>query len=191
MLRFATPEDAEELLGIYEYYIRNTAITFEKEVPSIEDFKTRIEQTLRDYPYLVSVKDGDIVGYAYASRFHPRAAYDPSAEASIYVRHGLTGGGFGKELYVALEKILRMQHVETVTACIATPEIEDAYLDRNSVQYHHHMGFRMVGEFKRCAYKFDTWYNMVWMEKWLGDHEGAPEPLIPFQTIKNEAEKLL
>ena len=131
------------------------------------------------------------MGYAYASRLHPRAAYDYSAESSIYVRHGLTKGGVGKELNEALESILKMQHVQTIAACIATPEEPDSHLNRNSVEYHTHMGYRMIGEFKRCAYKFHTWYNMVWMEKWLDAHEGEPAPFVPFPEIKKEVEKLL
>ena len=155
MLRIATVEDAEAILDIYQYYILNTAITYEYVVPSIEEFRGRIQNTLEQYPYLVCERDGEIVGYAYASRLHPRAAYDYSAESSIYVRHGLTKGGVGKELNEA------------------------------------HMGYRMIGEFKRCAYKFHTWYNMVWMEKWLDAHEGEPAPFVPFPEIKKEVEKLL
>jgi phosphinothricin acetyltransferase len=191
MLRIATVEDAEAILDIYQYYILNTAITYEYEVPSIEEFRGRIQNTLEQYPYLVCERDGEIVGYAYASRLHPRAAYDYSAESSIYVRHGLTKGGVGKELNEALESILKMQHVQTIAACIATPEEPDSHLNRNSVEYHTHMGYRMIGEFKRCAYKFHTWYNMVWMEKWLDAHEGEPAPFVPFPEIKKEVEKLL
>lgn len=191
MLRFATPEDAEAILDIYKYYILNTAITYEKEVPSVQEFRGRIEKTLEKYPYIVCIRDGEIVGYAYASRLHPRVAYDYSAESSIYVRYGLTKGGVGRALNDALEKILKLQNVQTLAACIATPEEPDQYLNRNSVEYHMHMGYRMIGEFKRCAYKFDRWYNMVWMEKWLDQHEGTPKPFVPFSQIVREAEMQL
>ncbi len=56
-------------------------------------------------------------------------------------------------------------------ACIGYPEVEDEYLDKNSVNFHAHMGYRMVGEFKKCGYKFDRWYNMVWMEYIIGEHQ--------------------
>lgn len=57
-----------------------------------------------------------------------------------------------------------------MNACIAYPPKEDEYLDKNSVEFHHHMGYRLVGEFYKCGYKFHRWYNMVWMEKLIGEH---------------------
>ena len=66
-VRLATPQDAEELLEIYRYYVEHTAITFEYETPSITEFRQRIKQTLKRYPYLAAVDGhGKIVGYAYA-----------------------------------------------------------------------------------------------------------------------------
>ncbi|MBQ1264467.1 MAG: GNAT family N-acetyltransferase, partial [Oscillospiraceae bacterium] len=65
-VRTARTNDAEALLAIYEHYVKNTAISFEFEVPSVDEFKKRIENTLERYPYLVAERDGKIVGYAYA-----------------------------------------------------------------------------------------------------------------------------
>ena len=56
-------------------------------------------------------------------------------------------------------------------ACIGYPEEDDEYLTKNSAQFHEHLGYRMVGEFKKCGYKFHRWYNMIWMEKNIGIHE--------------------
>lgn len=188
MLRVATVEDAEAILDIYTYYILHTAITYEITVPTVEEFRQRIRHILERYPYLVCVREGQVVGYAYASPMNPREAYDYTAESSIYVRHGLTKVGIGKELNRGLEEILKLQGVQTITACIATAEVEDAYLTNNSVEYHRHMGYRLVGEFRRCAYKFHTWYNMVWMEKWLCDHKEAPKDFHPFPELKDSLE---
>lgn len=96
-VRLATPQDAEELLEIYRYYVEHTAITFEYETPSITEFRQRIKQTLKCYPYLAAV-DGHrkIVGYAYASSFKNRAAYDWSVETTIYVDKDVKRQGIGK-----------------------------------------------------------------------------------------------
>ena len=111
-VRLATPQDAEELLEIYRYYVEHTAITFEYETPSITEFRQRIKQTLKRYPYLAAVDGhGKIVGYAYASSFKNRAAYDWSVETTIYVDKDVKRQGIGKKLYEALEEILRKQHV--------------------------------------------------------------------------------
>ena len=100
-IRVATKEDAEALLAIYAPYVEKTAITFEYEVPSIEEFRCRIQETLKKYPYLVAEKNGKIVGYAYAGAFHARPAYDWAVETSIYVSELQKGEGIGKALYKA------------------------------------------------------------------------------------------
>ena len=169
-IRSATPEDSKELLKIYAYYVENTAISFEYDVPGESEFRGRIENTLRKYPYLVLEEDGIIQGYAYAGVFKGRAAYDYSCEVSIYVDHNVKRRGYGRSLYAALEERLRMQGIHNMYACIAHPVIEDEYLSRDSEKFHRNLGFHTVGEFHQCACKFGRWYNMIWMEKIIGEH---------------------
>lgn len=185
-IRVATEEDAEELLQIYRPYVEETVITFEYEVPSAEEFRQRITHTLEKYPYLVAEKEGRIVGYAYASAFKERAAYDWAVETTIYLEKGSRKKGIGRNIYNALEDALRMQHILNLNACIGYPEVEDEYLTKNSADFHAHLGYRLVGEFKQCGYKFGRWYNMVWMEKMTGEHGEKPEPVIPFPEVAEE-----
>lgn len=186
-IRVATVQDTQELLNIYEYYVLNTAISFEYEVPTVEEFKTRIENTLLKYPYLVaesnSENKNEIIGYAYASAFKSRPAYDWAVETSIYVKYGLTKSGVGKRLYQELERYLKMQNITNMNACIAVPEVEDEYCTRNSLDFHEHIGFNMVGEFHKCGYKFNRWYNMVWLEKIIGEHTTNPKDIVPFRKL--------
>ena len=84
-IRPATPNDAVKLLDIYAPYVTDTAITFEYEVPTLEEFRRRIEHISKKYPYLVAEEDGDIVGYVYASSFKERDAFQWAVETSIYV----------------------------------------------------------------------------------------------------------
>lgn len=188
-VRIADPEDAERLLEIYAPYVENTAITFEYDVPSLEEFRSRIEHTLRRYPYLVSEREGEILGYAYASAFKERAAYAWSVETSIYIRTDAKRLGLGKLLYTALEEALRLQNITNVNACIAHPTVPDEYLTLNSEQFHEHLGYRLVGRFTGCAYKFGRWYDMVWMEKYIGEHSAEPLPVISFDEIRPELKR--
>lgn len=190
IIRAASPGDAEKLLEIYRPYVEKTAITFEYEVPSVEEFQGRIVRTLRRYPYLVAEAGGQILGYAYTGPFVGRAAYDWAAEVSIYLREDCRGMGLGKRLYAAIEEISRAQHITNLNACIGTVEMEDEHLTNNSAQFHGHMGYRMVGEFQKCGYKFGRWYNMVWMEKIIGEHLPSPEAVVPFPEV-GEAEGIL
>ena len=171
MIRKATIKDAACLLDIYAYYVKNTAITFECDVPSLEEFGNRINSTLKKYPYLVLEENGVVRGYAYAGAFVGRAAYGHSCEVTIYLDHDSKGRGYGRALYEALESALKNMGILNLYACIGDPVVEDEYLTRNSEQFHQHLGFSKVGTFHKCGYKFNRWYNMIWMEKFIGDHD--------------------
>ena len=175
-IRTATTADAQALLNIYAPYVINTAITFEYDVPSVEEFASRIAHSLEKYPYLIAEEGGNILGYAYASPFHDRPAYDWAVETSIYVDQNIKHRGIGRKLHDALESTLREQGILNMNACIAYPPEEDEHLDKNSVEFHAHMGYRLVGEFYKCGYKFNRWYNMVWMEKLIGEHLSDQKP---------------
>ncbi len=170
-IRSATLQDAERLLEIYAYYVEHTAISFEYDVPSTEEFRNRIRNVLKAYPYLVAEEGGRIAGYAYAHPFIGRKAYERSAELTIYLDRDAKGHGYGKRLYGELERLLKEKGVTNLYACIGDPITEDEYLTRNSEEFHSHMGFTKVGTFHRCGYKFRRWYNMIWMEKIIGTYD--------------------
>lgn len=141
-IRVVTPKDTPALLDVYAPYIIKTAVTFEYEVPSAEEFADRVVRTLVRYPYLAAEDDTGILGYVYGGPLHVRPAYDWSAETSIYVRMDQRGRGIGSALYGALERILLRQGIVNVAACIAYPEEEDEYLTKGSV---HFMKRRVTG----------------------------------------------
>lgn len=176
-IRMADEADAEKLLAIYEPYVRETAITFEYEVPTKEEFKNRIKGTLNKYPYLAAEENGEIYGYAYASAFKERAAYDWAVETSIYVDREKQGMGIGSGLYRELEALLKRQHILNVNACIAYP-------NPGSISFHEKFGYKETAHFTMCGYKFGAWYDMIWMEKMLGDHKENPEPVIWLPELK-------
>ena len=182
-IRTASLDDAPEILAIYAPYVVKTAVTFEYEVPALEEFRKRMENTLQKYPYLVAEGNGELLGYAYTGAFHERAAYNRAAEVSVYVREDRKGCGIGSRLYAALEEISRAQHILNLNACIGYPETKDEYLTKDSVRFHTRQGYSMIGEFHKCGYKFGRWYNMVWMEKIIGEHMPNPEPVIAFREF--------
>ena len=183
VIRVATKDDAAELLAIYRPYVETTAVTFEYEVPTVEEFARRIESTTAKFPYLVAEFGGQIIGYTYASPFRVRAAYAWSVETSIYVRRDMKQRGVGRQLYERLEILLARQNVTNMYACIASLHGDDPYLTRDSIEFHSHMGYRMVGEFKKCAYKFGRWYSVAMMEKVVGAHNMPQDEVIPFPAL--------
>ena len=183
-IRIVTPDDAGQLLDIYTPYVLHTAITFEYQPPTIEEFAQRIQKTLTRFPYLAAVQDGEILGYVYASPFHDRPAYDWAVETSIYIRSDCKRMGIGRKLHQALEYVLREQGILNMNACIAYPQTEDEYLTRDSVHFHSRLGYRMVGQFSQCGYKFGRWYDMVWMEKHIAPHLENQPPVRTFDQVR-------
>ena len=171
-LRAAMPDDAAGIREVYAPYVRETAITFEYEVPSKKEFERRIKHTLEHYPYVVAVdKEKRIVGYAYASEYYARAAYSRSVEVSIYVEAGHHGQGIGRRLYTKLEDALRAQGILNLTACIAWCECPCRHLTHQSPIFHKHMGYTQCAHFHQIGYKFGRWFDVIWMEKMLGEHK--------------------
>lgn len=177
IVRQARQKDAGRLLEIYAYYVENTAISFEYDVPTLSEFQNRMKRTMQRYPYLVIEKDGQIQGYAYAGPFVGRAAYGWSCELTIYLDHAAQKCGFGRKLYEALAHKLREMGILNLYACIGHPETEDEYLNKNSEEFHAHLGFTKVGEFHKCGRKFGRWYDMIWMEKLIGRHQEDQPPV--------------
>ncbi|MDD6310490.1 MAG: GNAT family N-acetyltransferase [Firmicutes bacterium] len=168
-------EDAAELLEIYAPYVKNTAVTFEYDVPTLEEFEGRVKRISSEYPYIKAVKDGKILGYAYANTFKERKAYNWSVETTIYIREDDRRGGVGRALYNALEKSLNRMGVINMNACIGLPIEGDEHSSHDSYKFHQKMGFVLAGRFHNSGFKFNTWYDMVWMEKIIGEYSDNPK----------------
>lgn len=157
-IRKVTLNDAQECLDIYSYYVINTTITFEYDSPPLDEFKQRIQKITQKYPYLVAVMEDEIVGYAYATSYKDRAAYDWSVETTVYVKKDKHGLGIGKTLYTHLEENLRNNNIVNMLACITYP-------NPKSIDFHTKFGFDKVGHFPKVGYKFNDWRDIVWMQK--------------------------
>lgn len=183
-IRKADVNDAKRLLEIYSYYVLNTAISFECNPPTLDEFQNRMRNIMKKYPYLVAEKDGLIHGYSYAGPFVGRAAYDWSCETTVYIDYNSRKYGIGRKLYEALEFELRKMGILNLYACIGYPDVEDEYLDKNSANFHEHLGFKTVGTFTKCGYKFGRWYNMIWMEKIIGEHKENQPNIKPYPEMQ-------
>ena len=180
VIRPATTDDAAELLEIYRWYVEETAVSFEYVTPTVEEFRGRMAHIMEKYPYFVAARGKKRIGYAYAHPFVGRAAYDWSAELTIYLARECRRNGVGRALYTALEDALREMGVLNLYACIGHTDAEDEYLTNDSERFHAHMGFEQVGMFRKCGYKFGRWYDMIWMEKLIGFHGDNQPPVKRF-----------
>lgn len=170
-IRNATPDDAAAILNIYAPYVTETAITFELEVPSVEEFRSRITETISKFPYLVAIEGEKIVGYCYAGTFRKRPAYNHCVEMSIYIDKDFRGKGIGRILYAEIERRLKEQGILNLNASITTTTFPDNHLTPDSEFFHASLGYSKVAHFHMCGHKFNRWYDMIWMEKMIGEHK--------------------
>ena len=175
-IRMASVKDAEVLLQIYAPYCTDTVISFEYEVPALEEFVERIQTIQKKYPYLVAVQEGKIVGYAYASQHKSRAAYQWNVETSIYMDRNYQSNGVGSLLYEKLIELLRKQNIRNVYACVTLP-------NEKSERIHAKFGFKLIGRFRDTGYKCGAWHEVGWFEKRLEYNSEVPEPVIPISEI--------
>lgn len=175
MIRFATPDDAAALLAIYAPYI-GTPVTFEYDIPSLEEFRRRIETISGEYPYLVWEEDGVILGYAYAHRHMERAAYQWNAELSVYLDMNARGRGLGTKLYTVLIELLKQQGIRNVFGCVTLP-------NEQSEALHRAMGFALVGKYSMAGYKNGLWRDVGWFQKQIAAYDDHPAPLIRFSEV--------
>lgn len=158
-------EDAERLVEIYSYYVLNTAVSFEYEVPSVSEFEERIKHTTEKYPYHVCEKDNKIVGYVYAGSYSVREAYTWTATTSIYLDKDYRRQGIGALLYKEIEKHLKEKGIINLLAGVAYVEDEDEYLSHDSCKFHENQGYTEVAHMKTVGKKFDRWYDLLWYQK--------------------------
>ncbi len=180
-IRLATPADSEALLDIYAPFVKNTVITFEYEVPTMAEFSSRIANISPKYPWLVCEMGGRIVGYAYASQFHERAAYDWSVDASVYVHPDFHGKKIGTALYSCLLELLKLQGFYNVYAIITGA-------NQGSLDFHQSLGFRPAGLYCKVGYKFNQWQDVQWLTLTIKDHSLLPQKPKSIQDIKETPE---
>ena len=186
-LRMVNPNDAPVLAAIYAPYVRETAVSFEYEPPSNEEFAGRIREVLEKYPYLAAVRGEEILGYAYAHPYGVRKAYSHSVELSVYIRRDCRGLGIGRMLYEAMEILLKAQNITNLYVLVAGVEVEDAYLTHDSQKFHLAMGYDYVGKLHKAGYKFGHWYDMITMEKLIAPHPEYTQPdVVTWQELDEE-----
>jgi phosphinothricin acetyltransferase len=154
MIRSATKDDANAIARIYNHYILNSVITFEEEAVSPTEMAGRIGKVQgAGLPYLVEERDGAVIGYAYAGRWHERSAYRYSVETTIYLDADHVGKRIGSTLYVALLAQLKERGLHVAIGGIALP-------NAGSVALHEKLGFRKVAHYAEVGFKFDRWIDV-------------------------------
>lgn len=180
-INFIEEADAADCLAIYAPYVTDTVITFEYEVPSSGEFSERINHITETYPWLVCRHNGKVIGYAYASQYRGRIAYQWSVEITIYILPEYHRKGVARSLYAALLAILRIQGFYTVYAIIGYP-------NEQSVGFHSSMGFEAIGVFKKSGYKHGQWRDTIWMQLNLATYKENPTDPLGIKMLRETGE---
>jgi phosphinothricin acetyltransferase len=161
VIRPAMVADAAAVAGIYNHYIRETIITFEEEEVSPPEIARRIEQVgSASLPWLIAERDGESLGYAYATRWHSRSAYRFSTEIAVYVDVNHKRRGVGSRLYDQLFPLLKTRGIRAVMAGIALP-------NEASVALHEKFGLSKVAHFTAVGFKFNGWIDVGYWQRIL------------------------
>ena len=160
MIRNIATKDIPQICSIYNYYVLHTNASFETEPLSQLDMENRVLEFTRDYPWLVVEQQGSVLGYCYASKWRPRAAYRYTIEVTVYLERHHLGKGFGKQLYQELFSQLKAMGIHSLIATIAIP-------NENSQALHESLGFKQVALFKDMGYKLDQWIDVGYWQLML------------------------
>lgn len=158
-LEIALVDDLPQIVDIYNWYVENSAVTFDLERVTAESRLGWFEQFKSDSRHQIWLaKSGtQVLGYAASMAFRTKAAYDPSVENSVYLRPDAMGLGLGKKLMSHLLSQLAKQDVHRVLACITLP-------NDVSVALHKNLGFKQVGVFSEVGRKFERYHDVAWLE---------------------------
>jgi phosphinothricin acetyltransferase len=153
-VRPATPDDAAACAAIYAPYVRETAISFELEPPSVQEMAARIAGA---HVWLVAEEDERVVGFAYAAAFKPRPAYARTCEVTVYMDRAFTARGGGRALYTSLLARLAQRGFRVAVAVIALPN--DA-----SEALHRAFGFETAGVLHGVGFKHGAWHDIAYTQ---------------------------
>jgi phosphinothricin acetyltransferase len=157
MIRPVGIADAPAICGIYNYYIANTAVTFEEDPVPTAEMESRIRTVTAAYPWFVREEAGEVLAYAYVHKWQERIAYRYSAELSIYVKHGQEGRGMGRELMTHLLEAVKKTKIRALVSGITIP-------NERSIALHEKFGFQKVAQFNEIGFKLDQWLDVGYWE---------------------------
>ena len=184
-VRAAAPEDAEQLLEIYTPFVISedsslSNVSFELAAPDVEEFRQRIQDISKQFPYLVGEVNGQILGYVYCHPYRERLAYQWAVEVTIYLAPAGQGKGLGRLLYETMEKLLCLQGVTMAYSCITVG-------NDHSIKMHEALGYRLIGTFTNSGYKNGQWLDTVWLEKQLQPCPKQPDNIKSWRELDPNA----
>lgn len=177
-IRLATEHDVDQIAAIYAPIVRDTVISFEFEPPSVDEMRQRIRSITQQFPWLVCDREGEVLGYAYAGKHRERAAYQWSADVSVYAHERARRAGVGRALYTSLFAVLALQGYYNAYAGATLP-------NAGSVALHESLGFERVGVYRSVGFKAGKWHDVAWWQRSIQPRSDAPAPPRSITEVRN------
>ena len=174
----ATEDDAEAIVEIYAPIVRDSAISFEDDVPTVEEMRRRIREKLVSYPWFVAEENGELLGYGYAGPLRTRAAYRWSAEVSMYIRPDVQQKGVGTAIGMKMTEALYRMGIVTLFGGTTLPNPASDGIYRAS-------GFEQVGVWRNAGFKHGKWHDVGWYQRSIRDLDGEPPPFVAFSQLSD------
>ncbi len=160
LIRDGQQSDATRVADIYNYYIKNSAATFQEQLVDEHYTCDKVNKCSINSPFIVATQaDNKVVGFAYADAFRSRCSYRYVHEISIYVDIEKQQQGIGNLLMESLIQRMRTSDVHKLLAVISLP-------NPASVGLHERHGFVQCGILPAVAWKFNQWWDCGY---WLLD----------------------
>lgn len=158
-IRDVSESDFEDIHNIYSYSVENETASWEYMPPSIEEMISRFKAIkTANYPYLVAVGDGKILGFAYANLFRGREGWRFVCENSVYVDKGARGLGIARKLMSEIIRQCQDRGLRTMMAVIGDSE------NTASIALHKALGFKELAVLEQVGEKFSKRLNSVFMQ---------------------------
>lgn len=164
-IRLATAADLAAINDIYNYYVLRSTCTYQLEPETLANREAWFRaHPPEKYPVTVAELDGQVAGWGSLSKFRDRAAYDPTVEASVYIRHDLHRRGLGRALLADLIERARQIGFHSILGGASGEQTASIALQES-------LGFQHVAHFKQIGYKFGQWLDVVFMQLMLKEVE--------------------
>jgi L-amino acid N-acyltransferase YncA len=161
LLRDAGAADLTAISEIYNYYVLHSTCTYQLEPETLADRQAWFDVHLSEnYPVVVAELDRQVVGWGSLSKFHSRAGYAPTVEASVYIAHGFHRRGLGRTILLHLIERARIARFHTLIGGASADQTASIALQES-------LGFTRVAHLKEVGQKFGRRLDVVYLQLML------------------------
>jgi phosphinothricin acetyltransferase len=154
-------EHLPEILEIYNYYIKNTTVTFHAHELSADEMREIVFFDSDQYKTFIIKEEEKLCGYVILTQYRKREAYNGTAEVTVYLRDDCCGRGLGSMAVRHVEQLAKEKGIHALLAIICGENVKSiALFEKN--------GYFKCAHYKEVGKKFGRFLDVVSYEKIIG-----------------------